>query len=128
MRNRNVNLSDFENDLQVNLRTDRARKWVFRAFRGKILKMYLLGTNHGRAFMDLVYVSVCSKKLGICHCSGLHLFRNHAEWRNFLKIVLWLMGRSIKTVNKEESFSKFSMIKLNPNLRVIRATVQKWQF
>ena len=49
MRNRNVNLSDFENDLQANLRTDRARKWIFRAFRGKIFKMYLLGTNHGGA-------------------------------------------------------------------------------
>lgn len=42
MRNSNVSLSDFENDLQVNLRTDRAREWIFRAFRGKILKMHLL--------------------------------------------------------------------------------------
>ena len=44
------------------LRTDRTRECIFRAFRGTILKMYPVNTNHGSAFVDLIYVLVCPQK------------------------------------------------------------------
>ena len=62
-------LSNLENVLQKNLITDRARECIFRAFGDTILKMYLLGTLHGGAFMVLMYALVCPKKLWIRHCN-----------------------------------------------------------
>ena len=64
---RNINLSNLEYVLQRNLRADRARECVFTAIGGTILKIYLLGGNHGGAFVDSIYVPVCPKKFGIRH-------------------------------------------------------------
>ena len=64
---RNINLSNLENVLQRNLRADGARECVFTAIGGTILKIYLLGGNHGGAFVDSIYVPVCPKKFGIRH-------------------------------------------------------------
>ena len=57
----NVNLDNSENNLQRNLTANQARDCIFRAIGGTILKMYLLSANHGGAFMDLIYVTVCPK-------------------------------------------------------------------
>ena len=64
---RNINLSDLENILQRNLRADRARKWIFRAFGGTVLKIFLLCANHDGAFAGSMYVPVCPEKLWIHH-------------------------------------------------------------
>ena len=52
---------------QRNLRAGTARECIVRAFQDTILKMHLLGWNHGGAFVDLIYVPVCPKKLWIRH-------------------------------------------------------------
>ena len=49
-----VNLSHLENVLQANLRTDRAREWIF--------KILPLGANFGGYFMGSMYVPVCPQK------------------------------------------------------------------
>ena len=62
---RNVNFSNSENVLQKNLRRERVRECIFRAYGGTILKMYSFGTNHDGAFIDLMYAPL-AKKLSIC--------------------------------------------------------------
>ena len=47
----NVNLSNLENVLQRNFRTNRARKCILGNLEAKILKIYLLDANHGGAFV-----------------------------------------------------------------------------
>ena len=53
----NVNLSNLENVLKRNLRTD--REYIFG---GTTLIMYWLGGNHGGAYVDSIYVRVCPKQ------------------------------------------------------------------
>ena len=58
----NVNLSNLENVLQRNLRSDRGREWIFRVFGGTVLKVCPLGGNYGGAIVNSIYVPVCPKK------------------------------------------------------------------
>ena len=80
-------VSNLVNVLQRNLRTDRARECIFRGFGGTILKMYLLRTNHGCAFVDLMgrykiskikkdpSIKLSSQKHVLCHhCLPVFLF------------------------------------------------------
>ena len=53
----NVNLSNLENVLKRNLRTD--REYIVG---GTTLIMYWLGGNHGGAYVDSIYVRVCPKQ------------------------------------------------------------------
>ena len=61
----NVNLSNLENVLQKNLRTDRAREFIFRVFGDKNFEKYPLGTNHCGAFLRSMSVLICPKKIWI---------------------------------------------------------------
>ena len=63
---RNVKLSNLENVLQRNLRTDRARECIFRTSGGaQILKTYPVDVNHGGVVVGSMYVMVCPKRLCI---------------------------------------------------------------
>ena len=62
---RNAKLSNLENVLQRNLRTDRARQCIFRASGdAKFLPQY----KPGGTLVDSIYVPVCPKNLWIRHC------------------------------------------------------------
>ena len=50
----NANLNNLGNILQRNLRAERARECIFKAFGGTILKVYPLGSNHGGAFVNSI--------------------------------------------------------------------------
>ena len=62
---RNVNLSNLENVLQRNLRTDSARECIFRASRGA---NFLAHHKSDCTLVGSMYVPVCPKKLWIHHC------------------------------------------------------------
>ena len=62
---RNVNLSNLENVLQRNLRTDRSWECIFRASGGA---NFLAQHKAGGTLVGLMYVLVCPKKLWIHHC------------------------------------------------------------
>ena len=59
---RNVSLSNLENVLQRNLRTDRASKCIFRVSGGtQILEIYPFGSNHGGTLMGSMFVPASPK-------------------------------------------------------------------
>ena len=64
----NVTLSNLENVLQRNLRTDRATDCIFWVFGGRNFEISPLVTNLGCVFVDSMCVLVCPKKLWIQHC------------------------------------------------------------
>ena len=57
---RNESLCNLENVLQRNLRTDRAREYIFRVSGGINFENFSLSANHGGAFMGSLCVPVCS--------------------------------------------------------------------
>ena len=59
----NVNLSNLENVLQRNVITDRAWKFIFRLSMGTNVNFFPLSANHGGAFVGLMHVPDCPKKL-----------------------------------------------------------------
>ena len=62
---RNVNLSNLENVLQRNLRTNRARQCIFRASGGA---NFLAQHKPGGTLLDSMYLPVFPRKLWIRHC------------------------------------------------------------
>ena len=56
---RNESLSNLQNVLQRNPRTDRARKCIFRVSRGTYFQNF---SNHGGAFVGSMCAPVCLKK------------------------------------------------------------------
>ena len=61
---RNVNLSNLENALQRNLRTDRTGGKAFlEHLEAQMFKIFRLSANHGDTFVGSMYVPVCPKKL-----------------------------------------------------------------
>ena len=62
---RNVNLSNLENVLQRNLRTERAGSAFLEHLEAQIWKVFLLSANLGGSFVSSIYVSLCPKKLWI---------------------------------------------------------------
>ena len=62
---RNVNLSNLENNLQRNFRTDRAQECIFRASGGA---NFLAQHKPGGTLVGSMYVWVCPKKLWIHQC------------------------------------------------------------
>ena len=62
-----MKLSNLTNVLQSCLRTESAGECIFRASGEQILKTFLLSDNNGGAFVGLIYVPVCPKKLWIRH-------------------------------------------------------------
>ena len=52
---------------QRNLRTGRAREHIFVHLEAQILKIQLLGPNHGGTFVGSMYLLVSPKNLWICH-------------------------------------------------------------
>ena len=59
----NVNLSNLENVLLRNLITDRAWEFIFRLSMGTNVNFFPLNANHGGAFVGLMHVPDCPKKL-----------------------------------------------------------------
>ena len=59
----NANLNNLGNILQRNLRAERARECIFKAFGGTILKVYPLGSNHGGAFSEFHLCTGLPKKI-----------------------------------------------------------------
>ena len=59
----NVNLSNLENILQKNVKTDRPRECIFRASGGTNFANFLLSTNHGSTFMGLMCTGLPKKTL-----------------------------------------------------------------
>ena len=61
----NVNLSNLENVLQRNLRTDRAWECIFRGSGGA---NFLAQHKPGGTLVGSMYVLLCPRKLWISHC------------------------------------------------------------
>ena len=60
---RNVNLSNLENALQRNLRTEDRGKAFLEHLEAQMFKIFRLSANHGDTFVGSMYVPVCPKKL-----------------------------------------------------------------
>ena len=97
---RNVSFSNSENVLQKNLRRERVRECIFRAYGGTILKMYSFGTNHDGAFIDLMYVPL-AKKLSICPWHST--IKKNWQWCHVGK--LWNYHNCSSLCNPEQSRS-----------------------
>ena len=61
----NVNLSNFENLSQRNLRTDRVRECIFKKSGELNHEFFSLGTNYGSTFVSSVYVLVSQKRFSV---------------------------------------------------------------
>ena len=59
----NVSLGNLENVLQKNLRKAESGNAFLEYLEAQILKIYLLGANHGNATVGSMFVLVCPKKL-----------------------------------------------------------------
>ena len=63
----NVNLSNLKNVLQQNLRTDRSKEYIFRAFEGTNFEKLCAHHNHNGTNVGSMYVPVCPKKVWYIH-------------------------------------------------------------
>ena len=61
----NVNLTNFENLSQRNLRTNRVRECIFKKSGELNHEFFSLGTNYGSTFVSSVYVLVSQKRFSV---------------------------------------------------------------
>ena len=74
--NINLKYSNLENHLERHLRTDRTGECILEHLEAQIWKIFSLSDNHGGAFVGLMYVPICPKKLWMRHCIRFIWFKD----------------------------------------------------